>query len=607
MRRHSKAALAACLVTAAGTLLAACGGSSGGGGTNTNAPGTTTNTTGASTGGSSSTGGGSGSTGYNAAYDHVVNPSTKSGGTLNLLATGDCDSWDPQRTYYGWCFNMQRLFTRTLINYKKVNGDKFELAPDLATDMGHHNKDYTQWTYKLKPGLKWENGKPITPMDIKYGIERLFATDVINGGPSSYFIDTIAHPKSYAGPYKDGDLNTIKTTKDSITFNLSTPYADFNYLMALPAAAPVPYKTENGQYKGATYTKHPMSSGPFKIQSYTQNKEIVFVRNDQWKQSTDVIRHPLVDKVDLTIDTNPDDLDQKLASGQADARADNGVSPTFQSKILTDPALKASSDDPPSALVRYMAVMQTVPPLTNVHCRRAVFYAFDKTGALRALGGPTAGVVAHSMTPPGIEGYQADYNPYPSGDSDAGNIDKAKQELQACGQPNGFSMKFAYSTPSTTAPQIFKAEQNALGKVGIKLSAVTSDQSNYYSTFIGSPANIKNQGIGMAVAGWGPDFPSGIGFYNSIVNGKNILPTGNSNYASLNDPVVNKVLADAPSGKATEQDWVNLDHAIMNDAVYLPYVFGKTLYYRNPQMTNVTCNNALAFGIYDFVNVGVGG
>ena len=96
--------------------------------------------------------------------------------------------------------------------------------------------------------------------------------------------------------------------------------------MALPAAAPVPYKTENGQYKGATYTKHPMSSGPFKIQSYTQNKEIVFVRNNYWKQSTDVIRHPLVDKVDLQIDTNPDDIDQKLPGGQADARADNGVS-----------------------------------------------------------------------------------------------------------------------------------------------------------------------------------------------------------------------------------------------------------------------------------------
>ena len=117
-----------------------------------------------------------------------MNPSTKTGGTLNLLTASDCDSWDPQRTYYGWCWNMQRLFTRSLIGYQVLNGTKFTLAPDLATNMGTHNANFTQWTYTLKPGIKWSNGTPVTPMDIKYGVERLFATDVINGGPSSYFI-----------------------------------------------------------------------------------------------------------------------------------------------------------------------------------------------------------------------------------------------------------------------------------------------------------------------------------------------------------------------------------------------------------------------------------
>jgi peptide/nickel transport system substrate-binding protein len=376
--------------------------------------------------------------------------------------------------------------------------------------------------------------------------------------------------------------------------------------MAMAASAPVPYKVEGGpNYKGATYTKHPVASGPFEIQSYTQNKQITFVRNKYWSQSTDTIHHPLVDKVVLTIDTNPDDIDQKLQSGQADARADNGVGVTFQSKILTDPTLKANADDAGGALTRYMAVVPSVIP--NVHCRRAIFYAFDKAGALRALGGATNGVIAKSMTPPGIPGYDPSYNPYPSGPGNSGDIAKAKSELQQCGKPNGFSTKFAYATPSTTAPNLFKAEQQALGKVGIHITADTADASTYYSTFIGSPTNLKNQGIGIANAGWGPDYPTLTGFYNSIVNGHNILPTGNSNYSSLNDPVVNHILALAPEGKATPADDKKINEQIMKDAVYLPYVWGKTLYYRNPQMTNVSCDNALAFGIYDFVNVGVGG
>ena len=211
---------------------------------------------------------------------------------------------------------MQRLFTRSLIGYEVLNGTKFILAPDLATTMGTHNANFTQWTYTLKPGIKWSNGTPVTPMDIKYGVERLFATDVINGGPSSYFISGIAHPKSYAGPYKSGDLSTITTTANTITFNLSGPNADFNYLMAMAASAPVPYKVEGGPgFKGATYTKHPLSTGPFMIKSYTPNKSIVFVRNPYWSQSTDTIRHPLVNEVDLTVDTSDTDIDKKLAGG----------------------------------------------------------------------------------------------------------------------------------------------------------------------------------------------------------------------------------------------------------------------------------------------------
>ena len=164
----------------------------------------------------------SGASSFNAAVAGIVNPSTVQGGTVKLLTSTDCDSWDPQNTYYGWCWNMQRLFTRSLIGYEKVNGSKPVLAPDLATDMGTHNADFTKWTYTLRKGLKYSNGADITPMDVKYGVERLFATDIINGGPSSYFLATISHPADYLGPYKSGDLTSIVTTASTIEFNLST-------------------------------------------------------------------------------------------------------------------------------------------------------------------------------------------------------------------------------------------------------------------------------------------------------------------------------------------------------------------------------------------------
>ena len=580
--KTKKKALAAIAVAASVTLvLSACGGSS-------------------SDGNKAKTSSG----GYNAAVSAVVNPSTKTGGTLKLAASSDCDSLDPARTYYGWCWNIQRLFTRSLVGYSQVNGTDFKIAPDLATSLGEHNADFTTWTYKLKPGLKWSNGKPITPMDVKYGVERMFATDVITGGPTSYFTSTIDHPKDYKGPYKSGDLDTITTTADSITFKLSSAYSDWPYLMAMAASAPVPYKTEGGKgFVGANYTKHPMASGPFMIKSYTPTKSVIFVRNPNWDASTDTIHKPLADEIDLTINSNPSDIDSKLEAGTYDARADAPIETALQSKVFTDPKLKANADDPQTSFTQFLTTYPSVIP--NKDCRLAIFYATNKAAIVQAYGGAAAGVPAGSMAPVGIPGHDAKYDPYPSGKDNTGDLAKAKAALAKCGKPNGFSTKMAYSTSRDTGKKAFQAEQSALARVGIKVTGAANDGSTYYSTFVGSPSNVKNQGFGISINGWGADFPTGYGFWQSIAATDAILETGNSNYPSLSDPTVDGVLKGSLLGKSTEADWAKVNHAVMDSVTYLPLFFGRSLYYRNPRLTNITSDNALAFGIYDFVNVGV--
>lgn len=601
MARYSKVVTATALVAVSATVLAACGSGSSG---NSQATGVSTNASGSNANQAPA---------FNAATIGFVNKSTKTGGTLNLLAAGDCDSWDPANTYYAWCWNMQRLFTRSLVGYTSDAGaNNIKIAPDIATALGQHNANYTQWTYKIKPGVKWENGTPVTSKDIAYGISRLFATDVINGGPTSYFTQLLQAPANYAGVYKSGILPSISTPDNqTITFNLKSPYADFDYLMALPAAAPVPNGVEGGLIgnptdTGARYTLHPVSDGPYKIESYTQNQQITFVRNTNWSQGTDTIRTPLADKIVLTIDTNADDIDKKLQAGQADAEADGGVQATFQSQIVTNPNLKKNADDPLTGFTRYMTIFPTVKPLDNVHCRRAIAYAFNKSDMQRARGGSYGGDIANTMTPPVIPGYDKNANPYPDGPGNTGDLTKAKQELQQCGQPNGFTVKEAYVNVGR-GNSVFTATQQALARVGIQVQAAPSDQSSYYSKFIGSPANIVQQGLGIGQAGWGADFPTGYGFWNSIANGNAITATGNTNYTSLNDPVVNNILDQVTKTSGKHQsEFQKLDAQVMKDAVMIPFVYDKTLFYRNPKMTNVRNNFALG-GYYDFVNIGVNG
>ena len=582
-----RAAQFAALGAAAALALAACGGSGGGGG-----------------GSASPSNSSSSASGFNAAASAVVNASDKTGGTLKLAAASDCDSYDPARTYYAYCWDLQRLFTRTLMAFASAPGTAgTSVVPDMATGPGESNADKTQWTYHLQSGLKYSDGSAITTKDIKYAVERLFASDVINGGPSSYYTSLLSD--TYKGPYADptGDLTSVTTPDDTtIVFNLNKPFADFDYLMALPTAGPVPQAKDTK----ADYGKMPVASGPFMISSYQAGKETDWVRNPNWDQATDKVRHPKVDKVTLVVITDPTDEDKRLMSGDVDLLADGGVQPETTAQILADPTKKANADNPPTGFIRYDVVFQTVAPLDNKACREAIFYAFNKAALRRINGGETAGDITGSMVPTLIPGYEADYDPYPNGADHTGDLEKAKAKLAECGQPNGFDLNYAYRNVGLGPKALASVTEN-LGRVGIKVhGTVASDPASYYSTFIGSPSNIVKMKLGLAGAGWGADFPTPYGFWQSIANSNAILPEGNSNYPSLKDATVDSSLEaltkETDPAKVAELG-KTVDHAVMDAAVYLPFVLDKTFFYRNPRLTNIYLNGGVG-NYYDYVNVG---
>ena len=167
------------------------------------------------------------------------------GGTLNYLIFAPIEHVDPQRIYVGRDItNFSRTVYRQLVTFPiSTDPDTSNTpVPDLATDTGTSAEGGKTWSFTVKDGVKWEDGQPITCEDFKYGASRVFATDVITGGPNYLlsYLDVPTDKKTglpaYNGPYKgDGqDLFDKAVTCDgnTITYKFNKPWPDFPLAIA---------------------------------------------------------------------------------------------------------------------------------------------------------------------------------------------------------------------------------------------------------------------------------------------------------------------------------------------------------------------------------------
>ncbi|WEH43627.1 ABC transporter substrate-binding protein [Streptomyces sp. NBC_01218] len=586
-----KQAVAAAAVVAALLSTAACGG----GGDDDN---------GKDGGGSAS------AAGFDAANNKVANASTKAGGELKFAGVQDADSWDPTRGYYGFVWNFMRYYSRQLVTSKTAPGaGGTELTPDLATERAKITDDGKTYTYTLRDGVTWEDGKPITAQDVKYGIERQWAQDVLSGGP--VYLRDILDPKGeYKGPYKDTSadhlgLKAIDTPDEkTIVFHLPTANSDFEEILALTSSSPVRQDKDTK----SKYGLKPFSSGPYKFQSYTPNKSVVLVRNENWKQASDPVRKALPDKVSLTLFSNADDMDNKLLSGEYDLDINQtGLSPQGRTKALKE--YKENLDNPVSGYIRYAVFPQTVAPFDNIHCRKAVIYGADHKSLQTARGGPVAGGdIGTNMLPPSVPGSEGQkYDPYGFTANDgAADVTKAKQELAACGKPNGFSTTIAVRNNKPVEVATAESLQASLAKVGIKVDIDQFDGAQT-SGIIGNPTVVKQKGYGIIIMGWGPDFPSVQGFGQPLWDSSYILESGNNNFAMIDDKAIDanfdKYSVELDDAKKTALSTA-INHQVMEGGYYLPFVFEKFINFRSSRLTNVYTTDAYS-GMYDFASLGV--
>jgi peptide/nickel transport system substrate-binding protein len=485
------------------------------------------------------------------------------GGTVHVLQNADFSYLDPARGFDGGVNAFYRLVYRTLVT-KAANdaSDPNAMVPDLAESLGTPSADAKTWTYKLKAGVKFDTGAPITAKDVKFGISRGWDPQIGIGAP--YLKQLVDAPAGYQGPYRSGELAAIETPDDrTVVFHLKVPFPEFDAVLSMPSAVPFPVNTGGGD----AFIKDVVASGPYDLALLTPGSTIELKRNPEWDPATDPVRKAYPDGWKFSIGIDGATIDERLIAGQgADVNAISGSVQTATIARLQTPQLKERVVKAPSTCLTYIGLNSSKKPLGDVRVRQAINYAVDKTAVLNATGGNQFATVANSILPASVSGH-SEYNLYPSADG-TGDVQKAKQLLAEAGQPNGFKLTLDIRSHPVMQRQA-EALQQSLKRVGIDVALNVIDISTFYET-IGTPSQQHD----AAITGWCPDWASSAStFLPPLFDGRQIAAKGNQNLAQLKDDAVDadidriRAMTDLA---AANKEWAALDRKIMELAPIVP-------------------------------------
>ncbi|MFD9072335.1 ABC transporter substrate-binding protein [Streptomyces lasiicapitis] len=493
------------------------------------------------------------------------------GGTLTVLNSNPQSDFDPARLYTSGGGNVPSLVFRTLTTRNREDGATgTKVVPDLAESLGKPSENATVWTYKIKKGVKFEDGSPVTTKDIKYGIERSFAAELSGGAP--FLRDWLIGGDKYQGPYKDKKgLDSVETPDDqTIVFRLNKPVGDFDYVATQTSFAPVPKAKD----EGTKYEEHPVSTGPYKVVKNSGDGErLQLERNPHWSAKTDAERKAYPDKIDVRSGLNSSVINQRLSASQgADAAAittDTNLGPAELAKVSGDKKLAAQVGTGHFGYTNYLAFNPKVKPFDDPKVRQAISYAVDRTSVINAAGGSSLAEPATTFLPNQKSFGYTKFDHFPAGAS--GNAKKAKELLKEAGHKDGLTITLTHSNDKNfeTSPEIATALQDALKKAGITVKLQGLEDNDYEDKV----HDAKDE-PGLFLAHWGADWPSGGPFLAPIFDGRQIVNDGyNFNSSFHNDKSVNAEIDSI--NKLTDHDaaakrWGALDKKIGAKALNVP-------------------------------------
>jgi peptide/nickel transport system substrate-binding protein len=538
---------------------------------------------------------------------------SKAGGTLYYV-TGPrlVEHWDPQRTYIGRDLsNGNRLFYRGLTTFPVSDDPEEGTTPvaDAATDTGTSTEGGKVWSFTVKDGVKWQDGKEVTCEDFKYGLSRGFATDVITGGPN-YILGYLDVPKgddglpTYNGPYKKANQadydKAVTCDGKTITYHFNKPWPDFPLAIASLGFAH-PYRADLDKGNGSNYQI--FSNGPYKLEgTWKSGQGGTFVRNAEYDPETDDVREALPDKIVFSEGNEDEAVYERLFSDSGDdqyAVTDRRVPPSFYSRIDSEGGDRYTNVESP--YVDYVLPNFNSPVMKDVKVRQALAMATDKSAWIDAGGGERAFKPAYSMVSPQVPGYEK--NPAFADIPDSGDPEGAKALLEESGATLPVKIKFTYSGGTPTSDKQARALKAGWDKAGfdVQLDPLTD---TYYDIVQKPDADFD-----VTWGGWGADWPSIATVIPPLFDSR-INFTENSNgqdYGNYKSDEVNAMIDEAAAAADLDSaaaKYAEIDAKLGEDVAYIPLEIQLFNFLHGSKVTGYV-NGVSSNGYPDLGSIGV--
>ncbi|NRA89157.1 MAG: ABC transporter substrate-binding protein, partial [Rhizobiales bacterium] len=316
------------------------------------------------------------------------------GGSIVVTYKDDVSTLDPAIGYDWQNWSMIKSLFGSLLDYKPGTTD---LVNDLAESY-EISSDGLVYTFKIRHGVKFHNGREMVAGDIKYSLDRVSHPKTLS--PGAGFFASIKGFDAVSGGSADKLSGVVVLDDYTIEITLSRPDATFLHVMAMNFASVVP--KEAVEEFGEDFGTNPVGTGAYKMTNWTRGQYVIFEANKSYYNSN----LPYLDKITFEVGQEPIVALLRLERGEVDIAGD-GIPPAKFLAVKNDPKYKDQIVEGDQLHTGYITLNVKMKPFDNILVRKAVAMAVNKQRIIRMINGRA--VAANQPLPPLMPGWDENY------------------------------------------------------------------------------------------------------------------------------------------------------------------------------------------------------